>query len=400
MSAEVLSRLHADLADQVAAGAVPGLVAAVVCGDETEVLVIGTQGLDDPTPMRPDTIFRISSLTKPIVAFAALQMVEEGVFGLDEPVEGLLPELAGLRVLRSLSGPVDDTVAAERPILVRDLLTFTAGFGQVMAPPGTYPIQAELDRAPGAPGPPQPARTVAPDEYLAALAALPLLHQPGAQWMYNTASDVLGVLMARAAGATLQQVLQQRLFGALALRDTGFCVPSSKIDRLATSYQPGPTGGLELFDPAEGGQWTSPPPLESGAGGLVSTAEDLLAFTRLMLGRGVFEGRRLLSEELFTAMTTDQLTEEQKQNTISMPGFFDTHGWGYGLSVRTVAGDGEPAGSFGWSGGLGTYWAATPGGSAGILLTQRAMTSPEPEPLVTQFWSGVWAAGAGQPSRS
>ncbi len=355
----------------------------------SQVLTAGTLGLGFGAPMQRDTIFRIASLSKPIVAFAALQMIEEGLFGLDEPVDRLLPELADRRVLRSLNSPVEDTVAAERPIAVRDLLAFTSGLGVVMALPGSYPIQAALDRAIGAPGPPQPATLASPDECLAALGALPLLFQPGDQWAYNTSSDLLGILLSRAAGTSLQKVLEDRLLGRLGMTDTAFSVPAADLRRLAVSY----TGELELFDPAENSQWASPPPLESGAGGLVSTVDDLLAFTQLMLGRGVFQGRRLLSDELFSAMTSDQLTSAQKARTTWVPGFFESHGWGFGLSVRTVAGEGESVGTFGWSGGLGTSWAGDPVvGSAGILLTQRAMTSPEPSAWMTRFWGGVHAA--------
>ncbi|GAB3238316.1 serine hydrolase domain-containing protein [Kineosporia babensis] len=377
----------------------PQLRGAVVGGGEAgwhgfqeDVFCVGTLGLDSAVPVQRDSIFRIASLAKPIVAFAALQMIKEGIFGLDEPVDRLLPELADRQVLRSLESPVTDTVPAERPILVVDLLRFTSGLGLVMAMPDTYPIQAALDRAIGAPGPPQPAKTKTPDEYLAALGNLPLLHQPGAAWAYNTSSDLLGILMARATGSTLQKVLQERIFDRLGMRDTGFSVPGASIKRLTASYTPN-GDGLDLFDPSEGSQWSSPPRLESGAGGLVSTVDDLLAFTRLMLGRGVFQGERLLSDELFTAMTTDQLSAAQKSRTIWVPGFFDTHGWGFGLAVRTVAGDGESAGAYAWSGGLGTSWGCDPVvGSAGILLTQRAMTSPAPEALTAQFWDGVHAA--------
>lgn len=393
--AQELEKLHRDLGAQVSAGRLPGLVSAVVSSDETDVFSAGTIGLGNPTLMRPDTIFRIASVSKPITAFVALQLVEEGRFGLDEPVGRLLPELAHPRVLRSIEGPVEDSVAAAKEITVRHLLTFTAGLGVVMAMPGTYPIQAELAAAIGEPGPPQPAKAKAPDEYLAALGSLPLVSQPGTAWMYNTCSDLLGVLMARAAGRELEQVLRERLFGPLGMSDTSFSVPPGKVGRLATSYAPDADGELQLFDPAEGGQWTQPPPFESAAGGLVSTVPDLLAFTRLMLGRGVFEGRRLLSEELFAAMSSDQLTSEQKANTSWMPGFFEDHGWGFGMAIRTVAGDGESAGSFGWSGGLGTYWACDPvKGTAGILLTQRAMTSPNPEEWVTRFWAGTHAAAS------
>ncbi|MDP9827411.1 CubicO group peptidase (beta-lactamase class C family) [Kineosporia succinea] len=390
MSSGVVEKLHADMAAQVAAGETPGLVAGVVRGDEVDVFCAGHLGREGEEVMRRDTIFRIASMTKPMLALVALRLVDAGVFGLDEPVGRLLPELARPRVLRRLDGPVGDTVAAERAVTVRDLLAFTAGLGVVMAAPGQYPVQAEIEAAIGAPGPPRPAKTVPADEFLARLGTLPLLHQPGAEWMYNTASDVLGVLVSRAAGASLGEVMRAYLFEPIGMRDTGFWVPPESVDRLAVSYTFDET--WQVFDLARGGQFTAPPPFESGAGGLVSTLDDCLAFSRLMLGGGVFEGRRLLSGELFAEMTRDQLTPAQKARTFWVPGFFDTHGWGFGMAVRTVAGDGESVGSYGWSGGLGTAWACDPARrGAGILLTQRAMTSPVPNPVMQAFWSAATA---------
>ena len=151
--------------------------------------------------MQRDTIFRIASMTKPITAAAAMILVEECKLRLDDPVDPWLPELANRRVLKDISSPLEDTVPANRPITLRDLLTFRMGFGSVMAMPGTHPIQRAVNEQQiGGDGPPKPAETPNPDEWMRRLGALPLMCQPGERWMYNTGSDVLGVLIARASG--------------------------------------------------------------------------------------------------------------------------------------------------------------------------------------------------------
>jgi CubicO group peptidase (beta-lactamase class C family) len=212
-------------------------------------------------------------------------LVEECRLRLDEPVDRLLPELVNCRVLKRLEAPLDDTVPANRPITLRDLLTFRLGFGIIMAPPDTYPIQkatSELGQ-----GPPAPASVPAPDEWMRRFGTLPLLHQPGEKWMYHTGSDVLGVLIARASGQPLEAFLRERIFAPLGMKDTGFSVPAAKIDRLATSYWNNfQTGALEVFDEARGGQWSRPPAFPSAGGGLVSTIDDYLAFGQMMLNKG------------------------------------------------------------------------------------------------------------------
>src|SRR6266478_2446239 len=181
-----LGRMHDVMAGYVERGEVPGLVTLVSRRGEVHVDVIGTQAIGDSPPMRRDTIFRISSMTKPIIAVATMILVEECKLRLDEPGDRWLPELADRQVLRRLDGPLDDTVPAKRPITVRDLLTFRMGFGQMMAPPitspperVTYPIlQAASEQQIGM-GPPSPSSMPAPDEWMRRLGSLPLMHQPG-----------------------------------------------------------------------------------------------------------------------------------------------------------------------------------------------------------------------------
>ena len=233
LSKSRLTRMRDVMAGYVERGEVPGLVLAVSRRGDAVIEPIGAADLDG-TPDHNDTIFRISSMTKPITAAAAMICVEECKLRLEDPVDRLLPELAGRVVLRNLDGPLDDTVPASRPVTARDLLTFVWGFGMVIAPPGTYPIQQAIEELQLGQGPPDPANTPAPDEWIRRLGTLPLMHEPGAGWMYNTGSDVLGVLIARATGQPFDEFLRERIFEPLKMADTGFSVPAASLARLAT----------------------------------------------------------------------------------------------------------------------------------------------------------------------
>lgn len=369
---------------------VPGIVTALSRRGEVYVEVYGSKTLGDGDPVCRDTIFRIASMTKPVTAAAAMILVEECKLRLDDPVDRLLPQLADRRVLKRLEGPLDDTVPAHRPITLRDLLTFRLGFGSPMVPPATYPIQTAMSELLLGQGPPRPQTPPPPDEWIRRLGSLPLMHQPGERWMYHTGSDVLGVLIARASGQPFETFLRERIFEPLGMTDTAFNVPVPKADRLATSYWTQPeTGELEIYDPAEGGEWSSAPAFPSGGAGLVSTIDDYLAFGQMMLNHGKYGSERILSRPSVEMMTTDQLTQEQKAVSGFVPRFFDSHGWGFGVSViirrEEAAGS---IGTFGWAGGLGTSWCTDPReGMVGILLTQRAWTSPRPPDVCRDFWT-------------
>jgi CubicO group peptidase (beta-lactamase class C family) len=206
---------------------------------------------------------------------------------------------------------------------------------------------------------------------------------------------VLTVLLARASGQPLEAFLHERIFAPLGMIDTGFSVPSGKLDRFATSYYSDPqTGALGLFDPAEGGQWSRPPAFCSGGGGLVSTADDYLAFGRMLLAGGRHGGERILSGASVALMTTDQLTPAQKAISGLHPGQFDNRGWGFGMQVVTGRDDiTATPGQFGWDGGLGTSWSSDPGADlVTILLTQRAWSSPSPPRYQRDFRTSVYQA--------
>src|SRR5215472_15123062 len=281
-----LERLHEVMAGHVAAGQVPGLVLGLSRGGDVHVDAIGTSAVGGTEPMRPDAIFRITSMTRPVTAVATLMLVEQGRLGLDEPVDRLLPELAGRRVLRRLDGPVDDTVPAERPVTVRDLLTFRAGFGMILAPPDEYPIlQAEQALELSSVGPPTPVTPHGPDEWLRRMGTLPLMDQPGVQWRYNTGSQILGLLVARAAGQPAAAFYREHIFEPLGMNDTGFGVPAGDVHRLVPCYQQS-DGVLAPFD--DDGAWTGPPAFTDAGAGLVSTVGDYLSFGRMLLAGGVY----------------------------------------------------------------------------------------------------------------
>jgi CubicO group peptidase (beta-lactamase class C family) len=389
-----LERLHEVMARHVDGGGVTGLVSLVSRRGETHVDAIGHRTRGDAEPLRRDAIFRIASMSKPLTAVGALVLVEDGVLRLDDPVDELLPELANRRVLRSLESELDDTVPAQRPITLRDLLTFRLGFGIIMAPPDAYPISRALNDLQLGAGPPHPDEVAAPDEWMRQFATLPLLHQPGERWMYNVGSDVLGVLIARAAGMPLGEFLRDRVFDPLAMPDTEFFVPPEKRNRFVTCYSTNPvSGAIEVYDEIDG-EWSHAPAFPSGAGGLVSTVDDYLAFARMLLAQGRVGSDRLLSRPSVEVMTTDQLTPAQKNSSGLVDGFFDDNGWGFGVSIVTRRTDIPYAvGSYGWNGGLGTIWTNDPREEMiTILLTQQAWSSPALPAVARDFATAAYSA--------
>lgn len=383
-----LGHMHAVMAGYVERGKMPGIVTLVSRRGAAHVDAIGAKAIGGD-PIRRDTIFRIASMTKPITAVATMILVEECKLRLDDPVDRLLPELADRVVLKRLDGPLDETEPAHRPITVRDLLTFRMGFGMMMASPATHPILQAANALEIGMGPPSPATMPAPDEWHRRLGTLPLMHQPGEKWLYNTGSDVLGVLIARALGQPFETFLRERIFAPLGMNDTGFSVPAVKIDRLATSYGVEATETIAVFDEAVGGQWSRPPAFPSGAGGLVSTIDDYLAFGQMMLNMGAHGNDRILSRLSVETMTTDQLTPAQKAVSGFISGYFDNRGWGFGLEIVTRR-DSVSAvpGQYGWDGGLGTSWRSDPKEEmVSILMTQGAGF-----PLFSNVYQDFWTS--------
>lgn len=372
-----LARMHQVMAAHVEKGTVVGAVTLLSRHGETVVDTLGYQDQVRQDPMRRDTIFRIASMTKPITAVAAMILVEECRLSLDAPLDPYLPELANRRVLKSIDGPLNDTTPANRPITLRDLLTFRMGLGLIMAPPGTYPIQKVMEEhelMSLSPSPPH-----APDEWLRRLGSLPLIHQPGERWMYHYGSDTLGVLIARVTGQPFATFLKERIFEPLGMRDTGFFVPAAKLGRFASCYAPNATtGALELTDDSQQSKWSRPPVFPAGGGGLVSTIDDYCAFGRMMLNRGKLGSERILARPTVELMLTDQITPAVKANSPFSPGFWEGRGWGLGLSVITDRLDTAIGpGQFGWSGAFGSDWVSDSAeDQISILMIQRFNMGP------------------------
>jgi CubicO group peptidase (beta-lactamase class C family) len=389
ISGKGLGDLQELLEAHVAWGSAQGMVAVVAQGADAEVLTAGRMALDGEEPMRRDAIFRIASMTKPVTAVAAMMLVEDGRLRLDEPVERLLPELADRRVLRTLASPVEDTVPALRPITVEDVLTFRLGWGVLFDP--NLPIQKLVGDLPGF-GMPDPTSPLTPDAYMQRLHGAPLMAQPGERWLYTAGSNVLGVLVARAAGQPLDLVFQERILQPLGMRDTGFWISRDKIGRTVTGYFP-QNGELVLFD-APDGRYARPPAFPAGDSGLVSTAQDFTAFARFLFTGVAPDGRRLLSEASLKAMQTNHLTAAQARDGADILG--PGRGWGYGMAAVTEPNvDGVAPGAYGWNGGFGTSWFNDPAcGLTAVLLTQRVFDSADPPQLHKDFWRAAYAAMA------
>ena len=395
LSAARLSRMHETLLRHVERGRLPGLVALIDRRGAEHVDVIGTLAFGrTAAPMRRDTIFRLASVTKLITAVAAMILVEECKLRLDDPVEEFLPELARRRVLRTIDSELDDTVPAKRPITVRDLLTFRSGYGEVALLSPACPLQRALVEArlplstftfPGT-----------PDEFMQCLGRLPLAHQPGERWLYHMSAEILGVLVARASGTSLSAFMRERIFEPLGMKDTGFTVSKTQLGRVATCYQTDfSTGEVSVLEGAPNELLARPCTFESGAGDqLVSTADDLLAFGRMMLNVGAYGKERILSRLSIELMTTDQLSAEQKAASPFFENFWNARGWGMGVSIVTRRDDvaGVP-GRFGWDGAFSTSLYVDPHEDmVGVLMAQCRPGALRLPPVVLDFWTSAYQA--------
>lgn len=389
-----LTRLRAALSRHVAEGHLPGLVAGIHRGDTDHIEAIGTLGFDRETPMQPDTIFRLASVAKPITAVAAMMLVEECRIRLDDPVDAFLPELADRRVLRTIDSTLEDTVPAQRAITLRDLLTFRSGYGEVAFLSPGCPLQMALAEAQ------LPLSTFqfpgTPDEFMQRLGRLPLAHQPGERWLYHMGSEILGVLISRVSHMPLSTFMKERIFDPLGMMDTGFTVPEAKLERVATCYQTDLATG-QITELAEAGTalLARPCSFESGAGDqFVSTANDLMAFGRMMLDWGAFGQDRILSRPTVELMITDQLSAVQKAASPFFDRFWDACGWGFGLSVVTRREEiaGVP-GRYGWDGAFSTSLYIDPHEDlVGVFLAQCRPAMLALPPAVQDFWTSVYQA--------
>ncbi|CAN5493900.1 serine hydrolase domain-containing protein [soil metagenome] len=373
-------------------GELAGVVTLVWRDGEAKVAAVGWRDIEAGLPMARDSIFRIASMSKPIVSAAAMTMLQEGRFSLEDPISRVAPEFVRMRVLRDPDGPLEDTVPADRQITFEDLLTHRAGLTQA----GFYsgPIDAAHREALG----PDLDSPLSPDAWIAGLATLPLVGQPGAAFTYGRSTDLLGLLLARMEGATLEEVLRHRVFEPLGMTDTGFSVPPAERHRRAGFYGFDMTGKLKKLaaPPGEVALPERPDDMAfaSGGAGLWSTVDDYLAFARMFVDPTV----KLLSPETLALMTTNRLTDPQRlgANMFGMPTFGTGSGFGLGVAVTL-----EPAtapvmrgkggvGTVGWPGAYGGWWQADPTvGSVAILLMHNML---ELEQLTAGYGLGGYGA--------
>jgi CubicO group peptidase (beta-lactamase class C family) len=360
-SPEGLKAVTAAMQAAIDRGDVAGVVTLLYRhGEIAQVDAVGFQDEAAKVPMRRDTIFRIASMTKPITAVATLMLIEDGKFGLSTPVEKILPELADRKLLANPTDPLDTAKPAPHGILVSDLLTHRSGIVTPDTAPG--PLVEALKEA-------DKARQIGPGEWIQRVGALPLAYEPGTRFNYGNSFDVLGVLIARASGMSLPDFLEARIFKPLGMKDTGFFVPADKMARLAVNYGVDPQTKKRIVDDPSGptSRWAKPPAFPAGAGGLASTADDYLAFARMLLGKGRSGDVRLLSHETVALMTSNWLTPEQRRMPFAGFEFWAGQGFGLGVSVvddvarqvRSPFGY-SSAGSYGWPGAWGTWWQADP----------------------------------------
>lgn len=344
LSSESLGKAGTVLEKAVEEGRIAGgLIAVARDGKMAWVKTAGRMDREAGKPVRPDTIWRIYSMTKAIVTAAALILVEEGRVGLDDPVAKHVPELAGVKVWtpEGLRPP-------KRPPTVKDLMLHTAGYRYGGGPQGVADAYREKK--------PLEAETL--DDMAARLREVPLAFDPGTDWVYGISIDVVGLVIERASGVRLDRFLQERVFDPLDMRDTGFFVPAEKIHRFAANYRT-EKDGLKLMDAPATSRYAKPPTFHSGGGGLVSTARDYVRFLQMVMNGGTLHGTRILRPETVRLMTTNQLPEE------AFPIYFGKqvrHGTGFGLgfSVSTADTDWDPqgrVGECGWGGAASThYW--------------------------------------------
>jgi len=369
----------------VEAGTIPG---AVLVGsrpgaswEDSTVVCAGSMSLDGP-PLRPDALVRIQSMTKPITAAATLIAVQEGELSLEDPVLRWLPELAGRSVLRAHDAGLDDVVPAVRDITVRDLLVNGCGYGMEMTDTPLARRMVELRVSAS----PDQTVDVGADEWLGRLAALPLAHQPGEGFRYHHGFAILGILLQRMSGVGLQDHLQRVLFTPLGMKDTSLWVPPEKASRLPAAFRR-VDGVLQETEPLGGGFYVGEPPFDTAHGELVSTARDYLRFARMLADGGRHEGRQVLDAALVTEMSRDQVAPQAKTPESMIPGFWDTTGRGYGISVAIT---GDHRGRLGWTGGQGTTFFIDPDGTIVIFLSQV-----EPDERMGAVFQGVHALAVG-----
>ena len=378
LDAKALDRLDQHFAHYVDEGRLPGFLVSVARGGRVAHLTAhGHRDLAAGLPVEADTLWRIYSMTKPVTAVAALLLVEEGRLSLDDPIAEYLPAFAEPRVYVDGSGADLTTRPADGPIRVRHLMTHTAGL--TFAFYHSHPVDA-LYREANLESSVLPGSTLA--ETVDVYASLPLQFEPGTQWNYSVASNVLGRVIEIASGQPLDTFFAERIFGPLGMTDAGFCVTDEQADRLSELYGEKDNGSI---DPVPGLPLRGRPRLLSGSGGMAASAHDVHRFAELLRRRGEVDGTRLLSAETVDLMTSNHLPGGADLRAFGTRPAHDepgNDGVGFGLSVSVVI---DPArtlaptglGSYGWSGAASTTFWVDPGRD----LTVQFFTQVRPKSL-------------------
>jgi CubicO group peptidase (beta-lactamase class C family) len=388
-----LARLTAGMQAHIDRGEITGVVTLLYRhGTVAHTDVLGFQDEERQAPMRRDTIFRLASMTKPIVSVATMMLLEEGKLHLHDPIERFLPEFANPRVLRDSSGPLDDTHPASRSVTIHDLMTHRAGILS------RFTAQGPLAEASAGLNLPTGflLQGANPDEWLKTLGTLPLVFEPGSQMLYGYTTDVLGFVVARASGMKLEDFLRTRLFEPLGMKDTAFWVPPEKMDRFPVAHAVNPANGRRvLFDHPKASRWATPPNVPSGAGGLVGTADDYLSFGSMLLNNGKAGNERILSRKTIELMTANCLTPEQRRMKFFGWDMWSARGFGLGLAVTdNLAAQGTlgSIGRYGWGGAFSTAWSNDPSEDMVMLMMPQILVGSATTPMEADFINLVYQA--------
>jgi CubicO group peptidase (beta-lactamase class C family) len=392
MSTEKLGAIKANLQPLIDENKVPGFVTVVARkGKIVHSEAFGSMDVERKKAMRPDTIFRMYSMTKPITGVAVMILVQEGKIAVSDPLSKYIPEFAEMKVFVQNEGRASNTVPADKPITIEHLLTHTSGltYGFFANPVANLYTVGGVD-----------SDGLTLEEFAKKAAAQPLLAQPGTQWNYSIAMDVLGRVVEVVSGQRYGDFLQQRIFAPLGMTDSGFHVPKEKVARFAANYAPNPqAGGMVLFDDPAESNYLKVPSQDSGGGGMVGTAADYLRFAQMLLNGGELDGVRILSEESVQEMTRDHLGAEFGDAPLAtLPQAFGADlppeviraftgiGFGYcGSVVRDGAGStafGTP-GQYSWAGAASTdFWIDRRQKLAGLVLTQLMTGGNSPTRMI------------------
>jgi len=373
---ETIKSIGAPARDAVQSGDIPGVVCLIWRrGELLQLETAGFRDIEARLPVERDTLFRIASMSKPVTTAAALVLLDQGLMRLDDPITKWAPEFTDMRVLRHTDGALEDTYPAPRAITIEDLMTHRSGlaYGFTAKGPLAQALQEKFGFNIGT--------FSTPDEWMKEMASLPLCFAPGERFNYSHSTDVLGFIIGRAARSSLREAMQEFLFAPLRMVDTDFWIPPEKRARAAVLYASSARGS---FTPTllAGFLDQTAPAITAGGQGLVSTADDYLAFARMLLQRGELNGKRVLSEESIRLMTTNRLTAAQRRTSQFGIPFFMAQGFGLGVSMITDAkrnawmGSGNQ-GAFGWPGLFGGWWQVDPERQTAMLWLQQTLP-PQP----------------------